>query len=318
MMFLCVSPNPAMDTRVLLKELQPGQIHRIKSSCARAGGKAAHVAMVLETLGRTPLWIGFVGGETGKDLVSGLERLGIRVHACPTRQRTRVNLEIIEDGGRVTEILEPGGAPSQLEITEFHKKCGSAFAQSREQLTVIFSGSLPQGLEDGFYASLIESANSLGCRTFLDTSGEPLRLALAASPHFVKPNRQEAESLLGCSISDLSEGARALQQLISLGARTAAISMGTEGLLWCAGKGEPVHHAPAIALRPRSTVGCGDATVAAFAHAGSLGLGVEETLRLATACAAANCLAESPGGARLADIESFRNQARSEVFSSVG
>lgn len=307
-----------MDTRVLLKELQPGQIHRIKSSCARAGGKAAHVAMVLETLGRTPLWIGFVGGETGKDLVSGLERLGIRVHACPTRQRTRVNLEIIEDGGRVTEILEPGGAPSQLEITEFHKKCESAFAQSREQLTVIFSGSLPQGLEDGFYASLIESANSLGCRTFLDTSGEPLRLALAASPHFVKPNRQEAESLLGCSISDLSEGARALQQLISLGARTAAISMGTEGLLWCAGKGEPVHHAPAIALRPRSTVGCGDATVAAFAHAGSLGLGVEETLRLATACAAANCLAESPGGARLADIESFRNQARSEVFSSVG
>src|SRR2546427_3822740 len=316
-MFLCVSPNPAMDTRVLVKELQPGQMHRIKSSCARAGGKAAHVAMVLQTLGRTPLWIGFVGGDTGKDLVSGLERLGIRVHACPTRQRTRVNLEIIEDDRRVTEILEPGGAPSPLEVTEFHKKCESAFAQGREQLTVIFSGSLPQGLEDGFYASLIERANSFGCRTFLDTSGEPLRLALAASPHFVKPNRQEAESLLGCSISDLSAGARALQQMISLGARTAAISMGTQGLLWCAGKCD-VHHAPAIALKPRSTVGCGDATVAAFAHAAALGLGVEETLRLATACAAANCLAESPGEARLADIQGFRNQARAEVFLGAG
>jgi len=103
-----------MDTRILVKDLQPGQVHRVKSSCARAGGKAAHVAMVLQTLGRTPLWIGFVGGDTGKDLVSGLERLGIRVRACPTRQRTRVNLEIIEDDRRVTEILEPGGAPSQL------------------------------------------------------------------------------------------------------------------------------------------------------------------------------------------------------------
>ncbi len=317
-MFLCVSPNPAMDTRVLVKELQPGQMHRIKSSCARAGGKAAHVAMVLQTLGRTPLWIGFVGGDTGKDLVSGLEGLGIRVHACPTRQRTRVNLEIIEDDRRVTEILEPGGAPSQLEVTEFHKKCESAFAQGREQLMVIFSGSLAPGLEDGFYASLIARANSFGCRTFLDTSGEPLRLALAASPHFVKPNRQEAESLLGCSISDLSAGARALQQMISLGARTAAISMGTQGLLSCAGKGEPVHHAPAIALKPRSTVGCGDAAVAAFAHAAALGLGVEETLRLATACAAANCLAESPGEARLADIQGFRNQARAEVFLGAG
>jgi len=307
-----------MDTRILVKDLQPGQVHRVKSSCARAGGKAAHVAMVLQTLGRTPLWIGFVGGETGKDLVSGLERFGIRVHACPTRQRTRVNLEIIEDDGRVTEILEPGGAPSQLEGIEFHKKCESAFAQGREQLTVIFSGSLPQGLEDSYYASLIESANSFGCRTFLDTSGEPLRLALAASPHFVKPNRQEAESLLGYSIRDLSVAARALQQLISLGARTAAISMGAQGLLWCAGKGEPVYHAPAIALKPRSTVGCGDATVAAFAHAAAFGLSVEETLRLATACAAANCLAESPGGARVADIESLRNQARSEVFLNAG
>ena len=317
-MFLCVSPNPAMDTRILVKDLQPGQVHRVKSSRARAGGKAAHVAMVLQTLGRTPLWIGFVGGDTGKDLVSGLEGLGIRVHACPTRQRTRVNLEIIEDDGRVTEILEPGGAPSQLEGIEFHKKCESAFAQGREQLTVIFSGSLPQGLEDSYYASLIESANSFGCRTFLDTSGEPLRLALAASPHFVKPNRQEAESLLGYSIRDLSVAARALQQLISLGARTAAISMGAQGLLWCAGKDEPVYHAPAIALKPRSTVGCGDATVAAFAHAAAFGLSVEETLRLATACAAANCLAESPGGARVADIESLRNQARSEVFLNAG
>jgi tagatose 6-phosphate kinase len=313
-MFLCVSPNPAMDTQVLVKELQPGRMHRVKSACAHAGGKAAHVAMVLQTLGRTPQWIGFVGGETGKDLVSGLERLGIRIHACPTRQRTRVNLEIIEDDGRVTEILEPGAAPSQFEVNEFHEKCASAFAQGGEQLTVIFSGSLPQGLEDGFYASLIESANSFGCRTFLDTSGEPLRLALAARPQFVKPNRQEAEWLLGLSISDLSVGARALEQLIGLGARTAAISMGAQGLLWSAGKGEPVHHAPAIALKPRSTVGCGDAAVAAFAHASALDLGVEETLKLATACAAANCLAESPGAARLADIKSFQNQARAEVF----
>src|SRR6266404_3196647 len=315
-MFLCVSPNPAMDTRVQVKELEPGKMHRIKSSCARAGGKAAHVAMVLQTLGRTPLWIGFVGGDTGKDLVSGLEGLGIRVHACPTRQRTRVNLEIIEDDRRVTEILEPGGAPSQLEVTEFHKKCESAFAQGREQLMVIFSGSLAPGLEDGFYASLIARANSFGCRTFLDASGEPLRLALAASPQFVKPNRQEAESLAGQTISDLSVGARAVRQLISLGARSAAISLGDQGLLWCPGHGEPVYHAVAVVVQPRSTVGCGDATVAAFAHAASHGFAMEETLRLATACAAANCLADSPGAARLLDIENFRKQANVELVAS--
>jgi 1-phosphofructokinase family hexose kinase len=298
-----------------VSELRLGQIHRVKSARAYAGGKAAHVAMILRTLGELPLWIGFAGGETGEDLVSGLKQLGIGTHACPTQQKTRVNLEIIEDNGQVTEILEPGAAPSSLEAADFRKSCESTFAQGREQLTVIFSGSLPRGLEDGFYASLVESANSFGCRTFLDTSGNPLRLGLAASPQFVKPNRQEAESLIGQTISDLSLGARAVRQLISLGARSAAISLGDQGLLWCPGQGEHVYHAAAVVVQPRSTVGCGDATVAAFAYAASRDFTVEETLRLATACAAANCLADSPGAARLVDIENFRKQTNVELLA---
>lgn len=310
MMFLCVSPNPAVDKRVLLDELKPGQVHRVRSARAHAGGKAAHVAMTLRTLGELPLWIGFVGGETGADLVSGLNQLGIRTQACPTQKKTRVNLELIEDSGRVSEILEPGCPPTELEVIEFQKVCESAFAQGQKELTVIFSGSIPRGLGVGFYASLIKSANSFGCRTLLDTSGEPLREALAACPQFVKPNRQEAEALLGQGIIDVSQGALAVQRLVSLGARSAAISLGQQGLLWCAGRGQPVYHGPAIVVQARSTVGCGDAVVAAFAYATTRGCTEEQTVKLATACAAANCLADSPGAARPADIENFRKQAQ--------
>jgi tagatose 6-phosphate kinase len=310
MMFLCVSQNPAVDKRVLLDELKPGQIHRVKSARAYAGGKAAHVAMTLRTLGESPLWIGFVGGETGADLDSGLNQLGIQTDACPTQEKTRVNLELIEDSGRVSEILEPGGTPTEFEVADFQKRCEAAFDHGREQLTVIFSGSLPQGLGADFYASLIASANSFGCRTFLDTSGEPLREALAAGPQFVKPNRHEAEALLGQGLSDLTKGALAVRRLIALGAQSAAISLGEQGLLWCAGQGQPVYHGPAIAVQARSTVGCGDAAVAAFANAAAIGLTAEETVKLATACAAANCLADSPGAALSADIEKFRKQAR--------
>src|SRR2546428_10092638 len=103
-MFLCVSPNPAMDTRVLVKELQPGQMHRIKSTCAQAGGKTAHVAMVLQTLGRTPLWIGFFGGETRGGLVSGPAPPVICGYTCPTRQQTRVPMEVILGSRRVTQL----------------------------------------------------------------------------------------------------------------------------------------------------------------------------------------------------------------------
>jgi fructose-1-phosphate kinase PfkB-like protein len=47
-------------------------------------------------------------------------------------------------------------------------------------------------------------------------------------------------------------------------------------------------------LRPISTVGCGDATVAGFAVAAARGVNGEAAIKLASACGAANCSAEAP------------------------
>jgi fructose-1-phosphate kinase PfkB-like protein len=66
--------------------------------------------------------------------------------------------------------------------------------------------------------------------------------------------------------------------------------------------------APVIPFEPRSTVGCGDSALAGFAFGSGSGYSPQDTLRLAAACAAANCLADSPGAAKHGDIESFRHQ----------
>jgi len=73
-----------------------------------------------------------------------------------------------------------------------------------EAVSVIFSGSLPAGAPVDRYAGLIQLAHEFRCRTYLDTSGEPLRRALAARPHFVKPNRDEAAGVLGLPIASLA------------------------------------------------------------------------------------------------------------------
>src|SRR5277367_1464314 len=103
-MFLCVSLNPAIDKRMRLKGLQFGRVNRVTDVSAAPGGKAAHVAMVLRTLGAEPTWLGFAGGAAGDALVSGLQKLSIRTVAIETAGETRTNLEIIEERG-VTEIL---------------------------------------------------------------------------------------------------------------------------------------------------------------------------------------------------------------------
>src|SRR5712664_1369348 len=107
--FFCVSLNPAIDTRLILNGFLPGRVNRVEEVYQTPGGKAAHVAMALKGLGATPTWIGFAGGVTGGELIAGLRLLGIETLPVSAGESSRVNLEILDTQGEVTEILEPGG-----------------------------------------------------------------------------------------------------------------------------------------------------------------------------------------------------------------
>jgi 1-phosphofructokinase family hexose kinase len=315
-MFLCVSLNPAIDKRLILPSLSRGHVNRVRTLQSFPGGKSAHVAMVLHTLGGRPRWIGPCGGESGHELLGGLSALGIQATGCPTHQPTRTNLEIIEDDGTVTEILEPGSAPNTTEWEQFESACRSLFAEGAENAAVIFSGSLPANAVRGVYAGLVASARECRCKTFLDTGGEPLRLALAEKPYFVKPNREEGAQLLGKPISSLSDAVSTVHKLLRLGAESAALSLGSEGLLFCSGANEPVLFAPIVPVQPRSTVGSGDSALAGFVFAIASRYSHHDTLRLAAACGQANCLADSPGAARLEDIQDLQKKISVQTLGS--
>src|SRR5690348_2551508 len=102
-MFLCVSLNPAMDTRLRISKLRLGAVNRASESVSEPGGKAAHVAMALRGLKRQVTWVGTAGGPIGANLVRGLSALGIKVRTMPIRLSTRTNLAIQTDGDEVTE-----------------------------------------------------------------------------------------------------------------------------------------------------------------------------------------------------------------------
>lgn len=312
-MFVCISANPAIDKRVRLSKLVPGRVHRASEVQAAAGGKAAHVAMVLRSLGADPSWIGFAGGPSGQELLAGLRHLKIQVVSVPMKNATRTNLEIIDDGGTVTEILEPGAPVWIEEVRAFESACDAVFSERGSAVTAIFSGSLPPGAAKEFYASLIEKVHSRGGQAFLDTSGEPLKLALGAGPDFVKPNREEAEWLTGKPIQDARSAAAAVRQLIAAGAKSAAISLGHEGLVWKALNGDAIYYARAPKITSFSSVGSGDATVGGFAFAAAEKLGAEESMSLAAACGTANCQAGLPGQLSAGEVQRLRALVKVEV-----
>ena len=312
-MFLCVSANPSIDKRLEIPALVPGDIHRARSLQSFAGGKATHVATVLQALGETPHWMGPCGGEAGEKLLHGLQLLQIKPHTVSVSGNTRTNLELIDDAGIVTEILEPGPALSAEEVEKFVSSCKEVLEWLGKPMTVLMSGSLPAGAPKNLYARLIEVAHEVGCKAFLDTSGEPLREALGSGPDFVKPNAKEAAALLGIVIDSPDKAVAALEEVCSLGAQSAAISLGVEGIVYREGTGKRVLFGAGMKVDARTTVGCGDSAFAGFAKGIAEGLSGEETLKLAVACATANCLAKWPGAAQMEDIQSFRNQVKVQV-----
>jgi 1-phosphofructokinase family hexose kinase len=294
-MLICVSANPAIDRRLRLESIAVGGVNRALSTQPFPGGKAAHVAMVAHALGTEVMWVGFLGGAAGEECESRLSELGIPMTIVRTRSETRANLEIIAANGTVTEILEPGGGVTEGEVERLFSACSDLFAESGEGTQVALSGSLPPGAPPDFYAELICLAREHGCRTLLDSSGAPLRHGLAVAPDFVKPNRDEAEWLVGHPVRDALAAAEVAQRLFAASAQSVAISLGSDGMLWqrsanCA----PLVSQP-LRVLATSTVGCGDAALAGFAVAHERGLADEDVIGLAVACGMANCLAEAPG-----------------------
>ena len=293
-MIVCVSANPAIDRRVCLPNLQVGAVNRVRSATGAGGGKAAHVALALRALGVESILVGFFGGATGRECEADLGAAGLRVVPVGTSAPTRINLEIIEGSGAVTELLEPGGPVTQEEASSF-VEIYKGLLHGDEATVVAISGSLPAGLPADFYVRLTDSAHEKSQAVLVDASSAALQQVLRAQPDLVKVNRSEAGVVVGRNLNDTADTVWAARQLQAAGARSVAISCGVDGLVALVhAETEPLvaYSAP---ITTHSAVGCGDATLAGFAAAYSRKLGTGEMLRLAVACGAANCLASGPG-----------------------
>jgi tagatose 6-phosphate kinase len=137
-------------------------------------------------------------------------------------------------------------------------------------------------------------------RCLLDTSGAPLRLALEAGPYLAKPNRDEAQALLGESIDGVGAALEALRALGELGLPRVVLTLGGEGVVALWGGRRCRIAAPAI--RVVNAVGSGDCFMGGLAVGLERGLEPTEALRLATACGTANAMTAEIGILRKEDV----------------
>jgi 1-phosphofructokinase/tagatose 6-phosphate kinase len=229
---------------------------------------------------------------------------------------SRTSTAVVDPTGNTyTEINEWGPHVEPEELNTLLEKIRYL---SRGADGVVFSGTLPRGVQPTFYGEAIRELNRRGVRTVLDADGLPLRLGVEAEPSLVSPNQREAEGLVGQEFSDDEDFAMALQAIADLGARDVLISLDVGAFGLVREERQPRRfHAVAPRLEPVSEVGAGDVLLAAFLAARLDGKAPDEALRTAVAAGAAATLSVGAGRFDPRDAGRLVGQVRVESLEAV-
>lgn len=281
-MIVTVTMNPAIDKTVEIDTLCPGGLNRIQRVEYDAGGKGINVSKTIKELGGESIAVGFLGGNSGRTIENVLNQKGIRNDFVWVDQETRTNTKVFEKSGELTELNEPGPVISPEQSQELLNKI-SAYAS--EGTLVILAGSIPSGVDSDIYAQIIRMVHEKGGKVLLDADGKLFRQALKAVPDIIKPNRVELEEYMGIDYrASEKELLDAAEKFLESGIETIAVSMGKSGAMFVR-DGYQVK-CPALSVKSHSTVGAGDAMVAALAYAWDQKLGSEDTVKLCMATSA--------------------------------
>jgi 1-phosphofructokinase/tagatose 6-phosphate kinase len=284
-MIITVTLNAAIDKTLEVPSFTPGRRHRTVDQTTMAGGKGVNIARAIKELGQPVIATGLAGGATGTRIVEALGEESILNDFVRILDESRTNTVVLDPTtGLHTEVNERGPAVSTQELQLFREKL-LYLAQGAS--ICVFAGSLPRGVEQDVYFSLIRDVRRLGVTTMIDTEGEPLRVAMRAEPDLVSPNELESEELVGHEFNDVDDRAGAVCEMIKLGAREAimTVSDGCYARLNEHGT-STLYRVQVEEQEARSVVGSGDAFLAGYVASRYQGHEPLECLRFGVACGA--------------------------------
>lgn len=289
-MIVTVTPNPSIDRTVTLPaRLVRGAVHRVQSVSTEPGGKGVNVARALTLAGLDTLAILPAGGRD--PILSALQSCGVPFYAVPVDGAVRTNLTITESDGTTTKINEPGAVIDEAALAAL---TAAILDRAESARWVVLSGSLPPGMPDSWYADVVARLQSFDCKVAVDTSDAPLAALAAefgrAAPDLIKPNAEELASLAGVAAEHLEAAlaqgdpdpvVAAARQLINRGAHTVLATLGPAGAVLVDETGSWLATPPPI--KPRSTVGAGDSSLAGYVRADVAGAQPPQRLQMAVA-----------------------------------
>jgi 6-phosphofructokinase 2 len=283
-MILTITPNPSLDYLFEAETLCWDDANRVEMPRRRAGGQGINLTRAARELGGDSVALALFGGGTGAQLKGMLEGEGTPFMDVPIDAETRVFFGVREtSSGRSMLVNARGPVLGNAERERLLQSVEHA-CRELQPSWVVCAGSVPRGLGDDLYARVADIAHAQQARFVADCDGAQLSNAVARGCDLIAPNHHEAERLAGLSIASRDDAVAAAQSLRRV-AGEVLLKLGADGAV--AASPEGCWYARGLPLQSGSTVGAGDAFLAALLVAKENGAPLDEALHGAVAAGTA-------------------------------
>ncbi|MBN2712424.1 MAG: hypothetical protein JXR97_08360 [Planctomycetes bacterium] len=291
MNILTVSLNSCIDRTVEVRGFAIGAHTQGEFISEKLAGKAINISRILSTFDIPTILFGFVGRDF-KNKLSGSLPENVGNLLSPVFERTRVNTTIIDPQHSTDTHIRETGSP--LPHGEAEKMLKKIITASNKGDLIILSGSIPPGMEAAGFGTLVGSLVDHGFTVAVDIEGAPLRAAVNAGCHIIKPNEKEFISTF-CSnnarADTFSEAKSLCEHFPNL---TVILSAGQKGA-YLVNKAHCFSASCSDTIKPVNTVGAGDALLAGYACGLKRALTPAECLSLGVQTATASLLSAEAG-----------------------
>jgi len=279
-MITTVTLNPAIDRTILIKELAYGEVNRINQGREDIGGKGINVSKVLHQFYEKTIAIGFIGEDNKGEAYRLLKKDNVEHDFVLVDALTRLNIVIVElDKDITTNINEAGFTINEHHYKSFIEKM-LHYAKASDYM--VFSGSIPPGLGNDTYKSLIDMVSN-HVKTVLDADGELLIEGIKSAPYMIKPNIHELEHAFKTTIDTDEKVVKIARKMIEeYGISLVLVSLGSDGAILVSK--DEAYKANPVEVEVKNTVGAGDSMVGGFLHGLSEGYDLGTCLKYGSAC----------------------------------
>lgn len=300
-MIYTLTTNPAIDMNFRTEGIKRGLVNRTSNTVYSANGKGINVSLVLKHFNVDSKILGFFGDFTGKYIVDELMGKDFNVFPIWVNDTTRINI-FINDGKDEYKFVNAGPNIPEAEQNELLNVLKGLDDCSH----LVISGSLPNGIDSGYYDKILDLCITKKIRVILDISSPILKDLLKYKPLLIKPNDEEIESIFGIKIKDEQDIISVLKMLHMLGAENVLLTLGEKGSYFSNNK--EIYYCSSQKIKLVSSACAGDSALAAFLSEWLANGSIENALKKSAATGAN--VAESNGLGDFKNVSKYFNNIK--------